>query len=156
MTIRPYAIRTRFGWCEVSASYKGLCSLSKPQEVPIDGYKYHELEEALEEYFSGRVVDFSIFPVDLSSLTPFQRSVLEEVRNIKWGGVAFYEEIGERLGGNNLARAVGQALARNPLPIIIPCHRVIRKDGSLGGFTWGLEWKVRLLELERKEVKNDV
>lgn len=124
--------------------------------MPIDGYKYHELEEALEEYFSGRMVDFSIFPVDLSSLTPFQRSVLEEVRNIKWGEIAFYEGIGERLGGNNLARAVGQALARNPLPIIIPCHRVIRKDGSLGGFTWGLEWKVRLLELERKEVKNDV
>lgn len=100
-------------------------------------------------YFAGEKVDFSHFPVDLSSLTPFQREVLEEVREIKWGEVRSYEEIGERLGDRRKARAVGQALARNPIPIIIPCHRVIRKDGGLGGFSWGLEWKILLLRLER-------
>lgn len=126
----------------------GFLSLSKPCEERIDGYRHPELEEMFEEYFSGKEVDFSTLAVDLSFLTPFQKAVLVEVRKIKWGEVRSYEEIGELLGGKEKARAVGQALARNPLPIIIPCHRVIRKDGGLGGFSWGLEWKRLLLNLE--------
>lgn len=122
--------------------------LGKPTNERIEGERFPELEEALERYFAGEKVDFSHFPVDLSSLTPFQREVLEEVREIKWGEVRSYEDIGERLGDRRKARAVGQALARNPIPIIIPCHRVIRKDGGLGGFSWGLEWKRLLLKLE--------
>ena len=122
--------------------------LGKPSGSKIEGERYPELEEALERYFRGENVDFSYFPLDLSSLSLFQRRVLEEVRGIGWGEVKSYEEIGERLGDRRKARAVGQALAKNPLPIIIPCHRVIRKDGELGGFSWGLEWKRLLLRLE--------
>ena len=131
----------------------GLVYIGKPSESQIEGEKYPELEEALERYFRGERVDFSSFPLDLSSLSPFQRKVLEEVRKIKWGEVRNYEEIGERLGDRRKARGVGQALARNPLPIIIPCHRVIRKDGGLGGFSWGLEWKKFLLSLEGVDVR---
>ncbi|MBC7330691.1 methylated-DNA--[protein]-cysteine S-methyltransferase [bacterium] len=130
------------------ASEKGLVYLAKPENKRVEGERYPELEEALERYFSGDEVDFSHFPVDLSTLSPFQKRVLEEVRGIRWGEVKSYEEIGERLGDRRKARAVGQALARNPIPIIIPCHRVIRKDGGLGGFSWGLEWKRLLLKLE--------
>jgi methylated-DNA-[protein]-cysteine S-methyltransferase len=125
-----------------------LVYLGKPTNERIKGERFPELEEALERYFAGEKVDFSHIPVDLSSLTPFQREVLEEVREIKWGEVRSYEEIGERLGDRRKARAVGQALARNPIPIIVPCHRVIRKNRGLGGFSWGLEWKRLLLKLE--------
>lgn len=146
--IRRYVLKTRFGWSEVSLSSKGLLLFRQPQEEEIEGYRYRELEEMMERYFSGERVDFSSFPLDLSLLSPFQRAVLEEVRRLKWGELTSYEEIGKRLGKKEKARAVGQALARNPLPIIIPCHRVIPKGGGLGGFSWGLEWKRRLLRLE--------
>ncbi len=146
--IMRYVIRTPFGWSEVYANHRGLISLSKPREEKIEGHRYAELEEMLELYLSGKKVDFSHFPLDLSALSSFQKAVLKEVRKTKWGEVMSYEEIGELLGGREKARAVGQALAKNPLPIIIPCHRVIRKDGRLGGFSWGLEWKRILLQLE--------
>lgn len=96
-------------------------------------------------------MDFLSFPVDLSPLSSFQIEVLKKVREIKWGEIRSYEEVGEMLGGKRKSRAVGQALAKNPLPIIIPCHRVIRKNGSLGGFSWGLNWKRLLLRLEGLE-----
>jgi len=147
--VKTFALKTDFGWIEAIASERGLVYLGKPANNRIEGEEYKELEEALERYFRGEKVDFSHFPVDLSLLTPFQRKVLEEVRGIRWGEVRSYEEIGESLGDRRKARAVGQALARNPIPIIIPCHRVIRKDGGLGGFSWGLEWKILLLRLER-------
>lgn len=146
-------MRTRFGWSEVFLSYRGLLSLSKPRSEIVEGYRYHELEEALELYFSGEKVEFLSFPIDLSPLSHFQRAVLDEVRKIKWGEFRCYQEIGEMLGNKGMARAVGQVLASNPLPIIIPCHRVIRKDGSLGDFSWGVEWKRFLLGLEGIRIK---
>ncbi len=103
----------------------------------------------LREYFAG---DRSIFnlPVDLSELTSFQRSVLEATCRIAPGHVWTYHRLAEELGRPHSSRPVGQALARNPVPIVIPCHRVIASDGNLRGYSGGsgLKAKQWLLELE--------
>jgi methylated-DNA-[protein]-cysteine S-methyltransferase len=88
--------------------------------------------------------------VDLSGITPFQRRVLEETRKVPRGQVSTYAEIAKRIGNPKAVRAVGQALRRNPVPIVVPCHRVISSDGSLGGYGGELrsKRKVQLLKLE--------
>jgi len=103
----------------------------------------------LREYFAGRRVRFRL-RVDLSQLTPFQRQVLDAARRIVPGQVLTYHEVAQRLGRPRSSRPVGQALARNPIPIVIPCHRVIASDGSLGGYSGGsgLRDKRWLLKLE--------
>jgi len=83
-------------------------------------------------------------------LTPFQRRVYAVVKRIPKGRVHSYQWVAQQLGDPQLARAVGQALKRNPDPAPIPCHRVIRSDGSLGGYAWGLPKKRRLLDQERQ------
>jgi methylated-DNA-[protein]-cysteine S-methyltransferase len=100
----------------------------------------------LLRYSRGDQVDFAL-SVDLAGLNPFARRVLTEIRNIPYGRTASYGMIARRLG-TSAARAVGQALKINPIPIVIPCHRVVRGDGSLGGFEMGLDMKARLLSLE--------
>lgn len=103
------------------------------------------LAAELSAYFEGRSKDFSV-PVRLEG-PPFFRRVWEELRGIPYGETCTYQELAARLGRARAARAVGQALAKNPVPILIPCHRVVGKDG-LGGFGPGLVWKKRLLALE--------
>jgi methylated-DNA-[protein]-cysteine S-methyltransferase len=102
----------------------------------------------LHAYFNGQLRSFSS-PCDLSGLSPFTRAVLRMATKIPYGEVRSYQWVAQRLRKPKAARAVGNALARNPIPVIIPCHRVVRSDGSLGGYALGLEWKRRLLELER-------
>ena len=87
-------------------------------------------------------------PFDLGDMRPFQKRVLEETQAIKRGQVLTYGDIALRVGLPGAAQAVGQALGHNPLPIVIPCHRVIAAKGDLGGFTGGLPTKVELLTLE--------
>lgn len=103
----------------------------------------------LREYFSGERSSFNL-PVDISQLTPFQRSVLDVACRIAPGQVWTYQRIAEELGRPRASRPVGGALARNPIPIVIPCHRVIASDGSLGGYSGGsgLKAKQWLLRLE--------
>ena len=103
----------------------------------------------LDEYLRGRRTDFSL-PVDLRHVTPFQRRVLEAARTVPRGTVATYRDIGRSIGKPGAARAVGQALGSNPVPIVVPCHRVLASDGSLGGYSGrgGLRTKRRLLALE--------
>ena len=115
---------------------------------------FEEAAGLLRRYFRGERVEFSL-PLDLSDLPPFFRRVLEETRKIPRGEVASYGTIAQRSGRPRGARAVGQALHRNPIPFIIPCHRVVRKDGSLGGFGMGLDMKVRLLSLEGVALDGD-
>ena len=109
---------------------------------------FTEVKQALVNYFEGEPVRF-LFPVDLEAGTRFQRDVWEAASGIPRGELRSYQWLANTIGRPRAARAVGQALGANRLPIIIPCHRVVRVDGSLGGFSGGLHWKRRLIELER-------
>ncbi len=100
----------------------------------------------LLRYFAGESIDFSKYKVSLSGLTPFEQRVLEETRNIKYGQNLTYAELAAQIG-SRAYRAVGNALGKNPLPIVIPCHRIVASHG-LGGYSGGLEIKKKLLELE--------
>ncbi len=98
-------------------------------------------------FFAGRPTDFRDLPLDLQG-TPFQLRVWQELRRIPWGDTISYRELARRADSPKAFRAVGQANAMNPIPIIIPCHRVISADGGLGGFSSGLSRKRWLLEHE--------
>jgi methylated-DNA-[protein]-cysteine S-methyltransferase len=98
-------------------------------------------------FFAGAPTDFRDLPLDLQG-TPFQLRVWQELRRIPWGGTISYRELARRAGSPKAFRAVGQANALNPIPIIIPCHRVIAAEGGLGGFSSGLARKRWLLEHE--------
>lgn len=104
------------------------------------------IKKDLTRYFNRHKVDFSSYPL-LMNFPLFTRDVLTEVRKIPYGELKSYKWAAERLG-TRAYRAVGSALSKNPFPIIIPCHRVIRTDGKLGGFSAGIELKKKLLELE--------
>ncbi len=101
----------------------------------------------IEEYLRGERTTFDV-DVDLSRLTPFNRAVLEEARRIPAGSVASYAEIARRIGKPRAYRAVGNALASNPAPVVVPCHRVVSTGGRMGGYTGGLDIKLHLLALE--------
>lgn len=105
------------------------------------------IEDEVRAYFQGTRKDLRDIPVDLSDCTPFERCVYEATRRIPFGKVATYGQIAKAIGQPKAQRAVGQALGKNPIGIVIPCHRVVGFD-SLGGFTGGLEHKKRLLRLE--------
>jgi methylated-DNA-[protein]-cysteine S-methyltransferase len=105
------------------------------------------IRRQLEEYFEGRRRRFSIRP-DLSLVRGFTRIVLERTSRIPYGSVTTYREMAEEAGSPRAARAAGNALGSNPVPIVVPCHRVVHADGGLGGYTGGLERKVALLRLE--------
>jgi len=102
--------------------------------------------QQLREYFEGERKDFDL-PLNMSG-TEFQVQVLEELRRIPYGETASYADIAARIGRPKAMRAVGAANGRNPLPIVIPCHRVIGSSGSLTGFGGGLDTKEALLRLE--------
>lgn len=106
------------------------------------------LAGGLERYFQGRPVSFLNIAVDLSPYPLFFARVLEFVRHIGYGQLWSYGQVAAAVGRPGAARAVGNALAANLVPLVIPCHRVIARDGSLGGFGGGLPLKRRLLELE--------
>lgn len=107
-----------------------------------------QARKELAEYFAGRRTFFSV-PVDLSRVPDFERSALEVATRIPYGEVRSYKWIAEQLGKPDAARAVGGAMAGNPIPIIVPCHRVVKTDGGLGGYSFGLMRKEALLNLER-------
>ncbi len=111
-----------------------------------------DLQERIVAYFAGENVDFSTDPaVSLANLTPFDRKVLQTCRKIAPGETSTYGDLAARIGHPGAARAVGSALARNPVPLIVPCHRVLRSDGHLGGFSapGGITTKQRLLHHEQ-------
>ncbi|MSQ25720.1 MAG: methylated-DNA--[protein]-cysteine S-methyltransferase [Dehalococcoidia bacterium] len=143
----------------------GICTLTLPQATPQQALALlpprHaraspadplllDLTQRLQRYFSGDPVGFDDLPLDLSGVSPFRRAVLETVRRIPRGHVRPYRDIAIALGKPGAARAVGGAMANNPVCIIVPCHRVIASDGRLGGFGGGLDMKQRLLDRERR------
>ena len=113
-----------------------------PEDVPFD-----DVKRQLDGYFAGsrRRFDLPLAPAG----TAFQRQVLKALQAIPYGETRSYKQVAEAIGKPRAVRAVGAANARNPIPIIIPCHRVIGSDGSLTGFGGGLDAKRQLLALER-------
>lgn len=105
------------------------------------------LARELEEYFAGRRRRFEA-PVDLALSSGFRLAVQRYLPRIAYGGTATYRDVAEQVGSPRAVRAVGTACATNPLPILLPCHRVLRSDGGLGGYLGGLDAKAALLELE--------
>ena len=101
----------------------------------------------LREYFGGQRAQFDI-PLDWGRMAPFQRAVLEATATVPFGHVDTYAGIARKIGKPGATRAVGNALGRNPIPVIVPCHRVIRSDATIGGYTGGLGIKHRLLAIE--------
>lgn len=146
-------ISTSWGMVKVEWDDEGISYLSLPyvsiqnyDENPIGVLK--EMKIALEDYFQGKLIEFP-FETNITALTPFQQQVLQAIKNIPYGEVRSYKWVAEQAGCPKGYRAVGGALGSNPIPIIIPCHRVIAANGTLGGFTGGLEIKRRLLDLEK-------
>ncbi|MFV0461033.1 MAG: methylated-DNA--[protein]-cysteine S-methyltransferase [Actinomycetales bacterium] len=102
----------------------------------------------LEEYFAGRRRDFDV-PVDFALSSGFRQVVQRHLPHIAYGHTQSYREVAELVGNPKAVRAVGTACATNPLPVVVPCHRVVRSDGSLGGYVGGVDAKTTLLTLER-------
>jgi methylated-DNA-[protein]-cysteine S-methyltransferase len=112
------------------------------------GSRLDELARELDDYFGGRRHGFDV-PVDLRLVRGFRLAVLEHLSHIPYGSTESYGQVALAAGSPRAVRAVGSACATNPLPIVVPCHRVVRSDGSLGGYLGGLPTKERLLTLER-------
>jgi methylated-DNA-[protein]-cysteine S-methyltransferase len=104
----------------------------------------------LEEYFNGERTRFDL-PLDWTLSSGFRRRVLEATAGIHYGGTATYRSVATKAGSPRAVRAAGSALATNPIPLLVPCHRVVRSDGGLGGYRGGLERKADLLRLEAGE-----
>ncbi len=128
---------------------------ASPEFVPETELKgetlktWRQVVQALEDYFGGRPASFEDLPLDLEG-SPFHLRVWEELKKIPAGETVSYRELAQRLGNPKASRAVGQACGANPIPLIVPCHRVIASDGTLGGFSSGLERKRWLLEHEHR------
>ena len=149
---------TPWGQVTITASEKGVTAIDLSSQDRVVRQQSTEgtdeavaiVEEAraqLLAYIAGTRREFS-FPVDCSAGTPFQRKVWKAITRIPYGRVRSYQWVAMRVGGKQYARAVGMALGANPVPIVVPCHRIISHDGSLGGFSCGLPLKRRLLSLE--------
>ena len=108
----------------------------------------HKLIAVLLAYLSGSLPKLDL-PIDIGT-TAFRLKVYEALKAIPYGETCSYEEVAQAIGSPKAVRAVGSACANNPVALIVPCHRVVRKDGSLGGYRWGLGRKVKLLEMERR------
>ncbi len=123
--------------------------IKKAEQVPSVILK---LIGKIKKHLSGQPQDFSKVAVRLDASTEFQQKIYSIVKNIPSGDVVTYKELGEALGGLKAYRAIGAAMGKNPIPLLIPCHRVVGSNGKLGGFTapGGLKTKVKLLELEKK------
>jgi len=125
---------------------------SQVASIEFDKTFFKPIQEQIAAYFEGAYVNFNPdIPVMLDGFSQFCTSVLTACRNVSFGQTITYGELAKKLGRPAAVRAVGNALAKNPLPLIIPCHRVIRSDGSLGGFSApaGLSLKRRLLAHEQ-------
>lgn len=120
--------------------------------VVEDNAGFADLAGRLVRYASGENVDFSDVSLELSGISQFWKTVLLKCQKIPYGSVVTYSELAGMAGNRRAARAAGSAMANNPVPIIVPCHRVIAAGHKLGGFGQGLEWKSTLLKLEGIEI----
>lgn len=126
-----------------------IISAIRHQESAIRSGRFKVLEDLIKRYFDGERIDFN-FPLDLSYTTAFQRSVYKITKTIPYGEVKTYKWVAKKIDLPDASRPVGGALSRNPIPLLIPCHRVIREDGGMGGFTahGGIDLKMKMLKME--------
>jgi methylated-DNA-[protein]-cysteine S-methyltransferase len=155
--------KTKWGYVGSLGSQAGLLAVTLPQKTQqqainslgkqaqtaiLSPESFSDLEQRFQEYYSGKKTVF-IDQLDLSNATTFQRQVWETTRLIPYGETKSYGWVANQIGKPLAARAVGQAVGKNPFLIIVPCHRVIAGDGGLGGFGGDLETKKALLQLEK-------
>ncbi len=160
--VRFDSLSTPIGRVFVAVSDRGVCDVTLGEQYE-EGYRQclarrvpkvfrdreateHAVAE-LKGYFSGTCTRFTV-PVDLCAVTPFTARVLQMIRHIPFGSLRSYGEVARRIGAPQASRAVGGALSRNPVPIVVPCHRVVAHDGRLSGFIGGIGAKHALLRLE--------
>ena len=152
-----------FGPVFVAKTLKGICDVtfsgisedkfisylrkSLRKEIVRDDKVFSEIKKVLLDYFNGCRKDFKLH-LDLSRGTQFQRKVWSKVREIPYGELRSYKWVAGKIGNPNSSRAVGNAVGANPIPPIVPCHRVVCSNGNLGGYTSGISIKKRLLRLE--------
>ena len=167
-----YAIfSTKWGYFGLAGSEKGLLQTSLPapgyeeikgrllQISPLAQFNpsfFKQVQNRIAAYFAGAAADFGLeIPLDLTELTPFQAAVLTACRRVGLGRTITYGQLAEKIGKPNAARAVGSALAKNPIPLIIPCHRILAANNRLGGFSapGGTALKERMLRLEQASAK---
>lgn len=156
--------KSRWGWMGVSGTTKGINAVVLPKASRqavlselqassaelLDGQASSRLREAraqLIDYLAGKRRSFDL-PLDLSRGTSFQQKVWRTLRSVSYGQLRSYQWVAVRVGGRQYARAVGNAVGANPMPVVIPCHRIVAQDASLGGFSGGLPAKRKLLTLE--------
>lgn len=168
-----YAFPSELGWMAIAWGSRGayqfafhhpsaaqaLAALSVFEAVPqwTESQLPSGLKRAiklLQQYAAGKKVDLSTIPVDSGPVTPFQNRVIAGCQSIPWGETLTYQQLAEIAGSSGAARAVGNVMRTNRLPLIIPCHRVVGAAGSLGGYSapTGLTLKRRLLKLEGVEL----
>ena len=155
---------TPMGYVGILGSENGLKLITLPQSSEKEaenllfsdslttiasGGLFKDLIQRLKRYYEGKPVKFPV-KLDLSGVTPFQRLVWLATGLIPYGETRSYGWVAGKIGKPNAARAVGQALHCNPLPIIVPCHRVVGSNGEMVGFGSGIDLKRSLLELERQ------
>jgi methylated-DNA-[protein]-cysteine S-methyltransferase len=161
---RVCVFRTPWGWMGVSETTKGIDAVVLPKssrqavlselgllsanlpQRPISP-RLREAQAQLTGYLTGTRQSFDL-PLDLSRGTGFQQKVWRTLRRISYGRLRSYQWVAARVGGRQYARAVGNAVGANPMPIVIPCHRIVAQNRSLGGFSCGLPTKRKLLTLE--------
>ena len=162
--MKTRVFRTPYGLFCLSATSEGLYSLDFPKKNPSFSRRLpasqrrgpdRRVERLLDQgsakiqsYLHGRRVDFRYLKIDWAGYSPFGERVLSRLRRVSWGRTASYDDIAQAVGAPGASRAVGQVLRSNRLPMILPCHRIIRKSGTFGGFSRGILWKKRLLKLE--------
>jgi methylated-DNA-[protein]-cysteine S-methyltransferase len=151
---------TALGRCRIAWSGRGVARLRLPQTAAGRAAPARQEERAppevapaiaaLRRYFEGEPVDFSGIMVDLTGVSAFHARAYEALRAVGWGRTVTYGELARRLGAPHASRAIGQAMARNPVPVVIPCHRVLAAGDRVGGFSapGGRLTKARLLALE--------
>ncbi|MDF0642747.1 MAG: methylated-DNA--[protein]-cysteine S-methyltransferase [Nitrospira sp.] len=162
MNTRTLIFKSRWGWMGLAESPAGIASivLSKPSKLAVQSTlgssklgeqssspRLRAAKKQLIEYMAGKRTSFT-FPLDLSDGTAFQRRVWRTLQSVPYGTLSSYQNLAARVGGKQYARAVGGAVGSNPLPIVVPCHRIVAQDGSIGGFSGGLPTKRKLLALE--------
>jgi methylated-DNA-[protein]-cysteine S-methyltransferase len=139
-------VRLAFSSEDPDQVLQGLATRVSPRVLESER-RIDPVRRQLDQYFEGRRRRFQV-AVDLSLARGFQRKVLDRTASIPLGSVATYGEVAAAIGSPRASRATGNALGANPIPIVVPCHRVVHGDGTLGGYGGGREVKVALLQLE--------